>query len=141
MADLYNNIRSTLDSQQVTFTNSRGDVIEAMMYAWPVLMMSLDQAGNLTPSKGGQAAPNYATGQVATSGTAGTLVAAKPTRRSVTVTNLDGAINVFVGPPTVTAANGFRLGPGLSHTFYTTALLQVIAASGTPSVAYVEYYD
>lgn len=86
-------------------------------------------------------APNLATGQVATSTTAGTLVAARATRRSVTIKNLHATITVYVGAPTVTASNGMEIKAGESLNIDTTALVQVIAASGTPTVAYVETYD
>lgn len=86
-------------------------------------------------------AANYANGQVATSTAAGTLVAARPTRRSVLIRNVDATISVWIGAATVTAANGMLLKAGESVTVDTTALIQVIAASGTPTVAYLETYD
>lgn len=86
-------------------------------------------------------AANQATGQVATSTSAATLVAARPARRSVTIKNTDTTIAVYVGPATVTTANGMPLAGGESITVDTTALIQVIAASGTPTVAYYETYD
>lgn len=87
------------------------------------------------------AAANVATGQVVAGVAAATLVAARAARRAVTIKNLDAAITVYVGPATVTAANGMPLTAGQSITIATQALLQVIAASGTPTVAYVEEYD
>lgn len=86
-------------------------------------------------------AANYANGQVATSTTAGTLVAARATRRSVTIKNVDASITVYIGAATVTAANGMEIKAGQSINIDTTALIQVIAASGTPAVAYIETYD
>lgn len=86
-------------------------------------------------------AANVASGQVATSTTAATLIAARATRRSFTVINHDAAINVFIGPATVTAGNGFLVKPGTSATIETTALVQVIAASATPTVGFIEWYD
>lgn len=95
--------------------------------------------GALITSKiGGKTLAN---GQVATSGTAGTLVAANLTRRSVTVKNLDTTITVYIGVATVSAANGMPLKAGESISVDTTALIQVIAASGTPTVAYLEVSD
>lgn len=87
------------------------------------------------------AAVNQSTGQVATSTTAATFVIARPTRRSVSLQNLDASINVFIGPATVTAANGYRLGPGQSVSVDTTLLIQVISASGTPTVAFYDVWD
>ena len=86
-------------------------------------------------------ASTLANGQVAASTTAGTLVASRATRRRVTIKNTDGTITVYVGIATVSAANGMPLLAGESITFDTTALVQVISASGTPTVAYVEEYD
>jgi hypothetical protein len=86
-------------------------------------------------------AANLDNGQVAASTTAGTLIAARATRRSATIKNTDAAITVYVGKATVTAANGMEIKAGQSINIDTTALIQVIAASGTPSVAYIETYD
>lgn len=86
-------------------------------------------------------AANLATGQVTTSGTAGTLVSSRTTRRSVTVKNVDSTITVYVGPATVTTSNGFEIKAGESKTFTWTGTIQVIAASGTPVVHYADEYD
>lgn len=86
-------------------------------------------------------APNYANGQVATSTTAATLVAARVTRRSVSIKNYDATITVYIGAATVTAANGYKLLAGESVSIDATGLIQVIAASGTPTVGYFESYD
>lgn len=86
-------------------------------------------------------APNFATGQVTTSTTAATFVSARSTRRSVTLKNLDLTITVYFGPATVTSGNGMPLKAGESVMVDTTALIQVISASGTPVVAFAETYD
>ena len=86
------------------------------------------------------AAANQATGQVATSTAAATFVVARPTRESVLLRNLDTTISVYVGVATVTSANGMLLKAGESIEVKTTALIQVIAASGTPTVAYYDTY-
>jgi hypothetical protein len=86
-------------------------------------------------------APNQASGQVTASTTAATLIAARTTRRSVLVRNLDSTISVYVGPATVTSANGMLLKAGESVPLDTRALIQVIAASGSPVVAFYEVYD
>lgn len=91
--------------------------------------------------KGFLGAANLNNGQVAASVTAATLVAARSTRRSVTIKNLDAAITVYIGKATVTAGNGMQLKAGESISVDTTALIQVIAASGTPTVAFMETYD
>lgn len=81
-----------------------------------------------------------ATGQVAPTGTAGTLLAARDTRKAVTFVN-QGSVNVYIGPATVTTSNGFLLQPGASITVDTQVLLQAITSSGTGSVHYIETYD
>lgn len=90
-----------------------------------------------------QGSTAVATAQTNISSTAATLIAARETRKHVTITNRQLA-PIFVGPATVTAANGFQIDPGASLTIYTTALLQAItsAASGaTEKVHTVEVYD
>jgi hypothetical protein len=87
------------------------------------------------------AAANVANGQVTASTTAGTLVSSRATRRSVSVKNTDTSIAVYIGIATVTSANGMPLKPGESISIDSTVLIQVIAASGSPVVAYIETYD
>jgi hypothetical protein len=82
-----------------------------------------------------------ATGQVTTSGSAGTLVAANATRRRAILKNTDTTITVYVGPATVTTANGMPIKAGESIEWRGTALIQVIAASGSPVVAYMDESD
>jgi len=84
---------------------------------------------------------NLTSSQVALSTTAGTIAIARATRRSVLIRNLDTAINVYVGPATVTAANGMLIKPGESVPYTWIGLIQGIAASGTPSVAIADEYD
>lgn len=86
-------------------------------------------------------AANLATSQLATSTTAATLVVARPTRRSVTIKNEDATITVYVGPATVTTANGFPLKANQSISLDWVGLIQVIAASGTPTVSTADVYD
>lgn len=83
---------------------------------------------------------SFATGQVAPTNSAATLLAARETRKSVTFVNV-GTVDVYIGPATVTTGNGLKLEVGASITMYTTALIQAITSSGTGSVHYVEYYD
>jgi hypothetical protein len=89
----------------------------------------------------GTGAANLANGQVTASGTAATLVAARATRRYVTVKNTDAVITVYVGAATVTSANGMPLLAGESISLDFNGLVQVLAASGAPVVAYAEVYD
>ena len=71
-----------------------------------------------------------------------TLVAARDTRKRLVITN-NSNTTVYVGPATVSTANGYPIGGGYTLTLYTTILVQCIIASGTASadVACVEEYD
>jgi hypothetical protein len=71
-----------------------------------------------------------------------TLVAARDTRKRLVITN-NSNTTVYVGPATVSTANGYPIGVGYTLTLYTTILVQCIIASGTASadVACVEEYD
>lgn len=81
-----------------------------------------------------------ANGQVSVTSTAGTLVAARDTRKRVVLENV-GQYAVWIGVATVTTANGLMLPIGASITLRTTALIQAITANGTGTVAYIEEYD
>lgn len=85
-------------------------------------------------------APSIASGQV-TAGAAATLVAARATRRSVSIFNTDSTNGVYIGPATVTSGNGMLLPARASISVDTTALIQCLAAAGTPVVTYIETYD
>lgn len=82
-----------------------------------------------------------ATGQAALSTTAAQVVAARATRRAVTIINLSG-IDVYVGNTGVTTATGqLLLGiRGSAITIETVTAVFAVAASGTPSVSYLEEY-
>lgn len=86
-------------------------------------------------------ATNEANSQVATSTAAATLVIARPTRVSCLVRNLDATITVYIGKATVTAGNGMPLKAGESVVITAVTLWQVIAASGTPTVAVIDEYN
>jgi hypothetical protein len=115
-----------------------GDSLEIDLVKEAAAVAALQSAG-VSVSQAGSA--HQATGQVATSGTAGTLVIARATRRNVLVRNLDATNSIYVGPATVTTANGMLLKPGESFTMSFVGLIQVIASAGTPTVAYVDEYD
>ncbi len=78
------------------------------------------------------------TGQVTASGSPATLVAANSTRAKLTVRNQDASLSVYVGPATVSSSNGALLKAGESRVFIGATLIQVIAASGSPVVDYVD---
>jgi hypothetical protein len=86
-------------------------------------------------------ASSLANGQVTVTTTAATIVAARASRRSVTLINL-GTTDVYIGIATVTTANGFLLlgVAGAAVTLFTTAAIQGIVASGTQAVAFFEEY-
>lgn len=86
-------------------------------------------------------AAHAANGQITTSTAASTAVAARGSRRTVIIKNIDTTITVYIGIATVTAANGMELKAGESIALDTTALIQVIAVSGSPKIAYIETYD
>ena len=85
----------------------------------------------------------WATGQVAVTASAATLVAARDTRQYVTI--LNGCnLTIYIGPASVTTGNGFALAPGAAITLTNTVLIQQIAASITGLVGttyYSEHYD
>lgn len=135
MSSLYNNIRTTLDSQQVQFTNAMGHTVQAMMNAWPVLSIGKDSSGNLLPvllSPGGAiltspgvsvsttaATVTQATKTVAASGTPERLAAATTLVESVLLEgkNARGTNNtgsVFVGPSSTNDAQLLEIAPGES---------------------------
>lgn len=90
-----------------------------------------------------QGSTAVASAQTNISSTAATLIAARDTRKRVVILNKQLAA-VFVGPATVTTANGIQVDPGAALTLYTTALIQGItaAASGaTEKVQTLEEYD
>lgn len=87
-------------------------------------------------------AANISTEQEALSTTAEAALAARATRRSVLVQNLDTAETVWVGANTSTGpTTGIRLLPGESVRIYTTAAIWAEAGANTPTVAFLEEYD
>ncbi len=120
----------------------------------------VDGAGNVIGSSSnslnvnllGTATPNVAilkmqggafmaNGQVAATNVAATLVAARATRRSVTIRNLDGANSGYIGLPVITGSNGMLFLPQDSMSIDYVGLIQVIMSSGTANFAYLETYD
>ena len=89
-----------------------------------------------------QGATAIATTQVVVTTTAATLIDARDTRKRVVIRNNSSA-DCWIGPATVTTANGFRVNVGAVLTLYTTALIQAIIASGTMTgdIDVLEEYD
>jgi hypothetical protein len=86
-------------------------------------------------------AANFANGQVTAGAVSGVLVAARATRRVVTIRNQDAANSAYVGGGTVTSGNGFLLKAGESISIETTAALNCLRATADVSLAYLEIYD
>ena len=105
------------------------------------LLCAASHAQNTTITKAVPGAQHVANSQVATSTTAGTLVVARPTRTSCLVRNLDASITVYIGKATVTSGNGMPIKAGESVVITGQGLWQVIAASGTPTVAVIDEYN
>ncbi len=93
--------------------------------------------GTLTAITG---AANLATSQVTSTSSAATLVVARPTRRSVLIRNTDAANSIWVGPATVTTANGFLIKAGESVPFTWVGLIQVIDSGSHAVVAIADEY-
>ena len=70
------------------------------------------------------------TTQVNVTNSAATLIAAHSDRLRVRITNRQSE-PIFVGPATVTTANGYQIDPGDDKVFQTTALLQAITAAAS----------
>lgn len=85
-------------------------------------------------------AANTANGQVSIS-SAATIITSRALRRYVIIRNLDTAISGYVGIATVTTANGMLVKAQESIRIDSQALIQGIAASGTITFAYIEFYD
>lgn len=77
-----------------------------------------------------QGSTAIATAQSNVTNSAATLIAARDTRKRVVIINRQAAA-IFVGPATVSTANGVQIDPGASLTLYTTALVQGITAAGS----------
>lgn len=71
-------------------------------------------------------AANEANSQATSTGTAATLVVARPTRTGCAIKNTDSANSVWIGKATVTTSNGYLLGPSDSVTVTWVGLIQII---------------
>ena len=87
-------------------------------------------------------ANNLANGQATAGATSSTLVAARSTRRSVTVRNTHATESCYIGAGTVSAANGFLLKAGESIPIDSVVAINGIRAGSTDvSICYLESYD
>ena len=81
-----------------------------------------------------------AVNQVATSTTSAEAIAARPSRYRVVIKNIDSSITQYIGTGTVTSSNSMVLLAGESIALETSAAINALSASGTPSLAYIEEY-
>lgn len=87
-------------------------------------------------------AENLANGQSTAGAASGTLVAARSTRRSVTVRNVHTSESCYIGTGTVSTANGFLLKAGESISIDTTVAINGLRAGSVDvSIAFLETYD
>jgi len=84
-------------------------------------------------------AANIATAQAAPTTTAANIVAVRATRTRLILVN-HGTVDVYVGPATVTTANGLKISPGASLAVVVTSAVQGITASGTGAIHSLEEY-
>lgn len=103
--------------------------------------------GGIVPSSPGSLATNAGANHAAvksqtSTGTAAALAVARPTRRSMLVTNTDAANTVWIGPAGVTSSTGFPIaaGQGVSVT-WTGAWYIVDNGSSHAVVGVVDEYD
>ena len=107
--------------------------------------LQLDAASNLLVAAVKQVgAGNVAMGQVSVDATSTgvEIVAARATRRTVTIVN-NGTTQVFLKGGSVASTTGVLLAGtvGASATFESVSQIKGITASGTVTVSYVEEYD
>ena len=81
-----------------------------------------------------------ATSQVVVTSTAGTLIAARETRKRMVILNNSNQ-DIWVGPATVTTTNGFHVAVGYALELRTTALVQAIIGSGLTMTGDVDIYE
>lgn len=84
-----------------------------------------------------QAGDTLTSGQVALSTTAASVATVSATRRAITVKNIDATISVYVGITGVTSSTGYLLKAGEFVRIESGAAVFAVAASGTPSVAFI----
>jgi hypothetical protein len=91
---------------------------------------------------GGRGAPNLGTAQVNVGATPTLLAAARPTRRSIVITN-HGATVVFVGDAAVSISTGLKLlgQDGAAVSLDTTGAVYAIVGSGSQLVSLMETFD
>lgn len=86
-------------------------------------------------------AANQANGQVTATTTPAMVFAARPTRRYAIIRNNDSSTSVYVGAPTVTPLNGYKIDPGNERQIDSTVAMQAVTSAGTATISYIEVYD
>lgn len=94
----------------------------------------------VTDAAGAVGAGNVVSARVSVLITATALVAARAARRRLLVKNIDTVNPIYVGPATVTVANGMEVKAGESLALFTTAALQAIASGGTVATCVLEEF-
>lgn len=135
MADSF--IRVAIDGIGKAMQTYLNNIADVDVHAEAVVIV--DTAGAPINAKVGAANAPVTRGTASV--TAATLAVARPTRRGILIRNLDTSLTIYLGPATVTAANGFPLLPGESAPFSWVGLIQVISASGTPAYAVWDEFD
>jgi hypothetical protein len=98
--------------------------------------------GETTQIVASEGSSEFVTGQVSISSTATQIVAARSTRRTVTITAI-GTTDCYLGSDAVTTATGHILVgiKGGTITLETTQPVYAVTSSGTQTVSYWEEYD
>jgi hypothetical protein len=135
-----------VDPNSLPADGTAGDVRRLVSDLKGILLVrsatTLDAANDSVAVAKAPGAPAFAVSQVATSTSAAQALAARATRRKVSVKNLDGSIVIYVGhDATVSSTTGYALAAGASVVLDTTAAVFAISASGTPRLSFVEDYD
>jgi hypothetical protein len=87
-------------------------------------------------------AANVATGTATAGVASGVLVAARATRRKISVSNTHATDAAWIGPGVVSAANGYSLPAGQQVVFETVAALNCLRSAGNNiTLSFVEVYD
>jgi hypothetical protein len=81
-----------------------------------------------------------ATGQVNVTNSAATLISARTNRKSITIVNRQNTA-IFIGPATVSTANGLQIDAGAALTIQSSALIQGITAAASAAAEKVHYIE
>lgn len=126
------------------------------IFDWPVIQLGIDPNGKAAPMQtdasgnlkvnvaaSAEGAAHFAVSNKTASAVGTISLAARATRRSVSILCLDdSAETVYYGPTTgVNASTGARLKAGQSQAVDTTAAIFFFGAAGTGTIQCVESYD